>query len=208
MMVLAFILAGLVFFEVIQPWHIAVLALLLGIANAFDAPARTSFVVELVEREDLTNAIALNATMFNSANFIGPAVAGIVYAWAGPAWCFTLNGLSFLAVIAALALMRLQKAPKQVANGPALAQVTEGLRYVARDQVAAVLTRSISFVAVFGVALMNLLPAWSVNVLHGDVRTNGLLLSARGLGAMLGGLLLATLGRTRIKGKLWTLAAF
>src|SRR5262245_9039549 len=93
MVILAFILAALTFSGWVQPWHIIVLALGLGVANAFDAPARQAFVVEMVDREDLTNAIALNSSMFNLATVVGPAVSGLVYAWLGPAWCFTINGL-------------------------------------------------------------------------------------------------------------------
>jgi len=95
MMVLAAVLAFLSFTHRVQPWHIIVLAAFLGIANAFDAPARQSFVAEMVDRKDLTNAIALNATMFNLGVVVGPAVAGLVYAWLGPSWCFTINSISF-----------------------------------------------------------------------------------------------------------------
>jgi len=93
MMMLALILAMLAFLGVVQPWHILVLAFGLGLANAFDAPARLAFISEMVDREDLTNAVALNATMFNSAIVVGPAVAGIIYAASGPGWCFTINAL-------------------------------------------------------------------------------------------------------------------
>ena len=108
MMILAFILAALTFLGLVQPWQIVVLAFALGVANAFDAPARQAFVVELVAREDLGNAIALNSTMVNLGTAIGPALAGVTYALFGPGWCFTINGISFLAVIIALLLMRLQ----------------------------------------------------------------------------------------------------
>src|SRR5437773_6836739 len=107
MMILAFVLAGLVFAGLVRPWQIVTLAFLLGVANAFDGPARLAFVVELVDREDLTNAIALNATMFNLATATGPAMAGLTYALIGPAWCFMLNGLSFTASITALLRMKL-----------------------------------------------------------------------------------------------------
>jgi MFS family permease len=107
MMILAFILAGLAFFNVVQPWHVIILAFLTGIATAFDAPTRQAFVLEMVTREDLTNAIALNSTMFNLATVVGPAAAGLAYALIGATGCFTLNGLSFIAVIVALLLMKL-----------------------------------------------------------------------------------------------------
>ena len=93
---------------------------MLGICNAFDAPARQAFLLEMVDRDVLTNAIALNAAMFTSAIVIGPAVGGLAYAWVGPEWCFTLNGLSYLAVIAALLMMKLKPDdPVQVARLPA-----------------------------------------------------------------------------------------
>jgi MFS family permease len=106
MMMLAFIPAGLTYFHVVQPWHIIILALVLGTANSFDAPARQAFVSEMVPREDLTNAIALNSTMFHSATAVGPAAAGLAYAFFGPATCFPINGLSFVAVIVALKMLK------------------------------------------------------------------------------------------------------
>jgi predicted MFS family arabinose efflux permease len=99
MMALAFILAALTFTGLIQPWHILILAFLLGTANAFDAPARQALPAQMVNRDHLSNAIALTATMNNLGVFFGPAVGGIVYALFGPAWCFTINGISFIAVI-------------------------------------------------------------------------------------------------------------
>lgn len=122
MMVLAFVLAWLVYTGQVQPWHIIAIALASGVANAFDAPARQAFVVDLVDRRDLTNAIALNSTMFNAAAVIGPALAGVVYALYGPVWCFTINGLSYIAVIVALLLMKLGPTvvrPKSHVNGVA-----------------------------------------------------------------------------------------
>ncbi len=92
MMLLAFVLAALAFLNIVQPWHILVIAVLLGVANAFEAPARQAFVLEMVDLPDLTNAIALNGAMFNTATAVGPAAAGVVYALLGPAWCFTING--------------------------------------------------------------------------------------------------------------------
>ena len=111
MMVLAVILAILTFTDTVQAWHIIILAFLLGTANAFDAPARQSFVVDMVPKEDLTNAIALNSSVFNLGTVIGPSVAGLVYAWLGPGWCFTINGISFIAVLIALFLMRITPRP-------------------------------------------------------------------------------------------------
>ena len=98
-MLLAFILAALVFSGLVQQWHIIVLAAGLGLVNSFDSPARQAFVVEMVGREDLPNAIALNSLMFNSARVVGPALGGLLLAVVGAGWCFTINGISYLAVI-------------------------------------------------------------------------------------------------------------
>lgn len=204
MMVLAFLLAGLVFTGAVQAWHILLIALGLGVANAFDAPARLAFVVELVDREDLTNAIALNATMFNLATIIGPALAGVVYAAVGPGWCFTINALSFIAVIAALLLMRLPRSAAAPPAGSTARQLRQGLRYTAAQPVIRTLVLNIGVLSLFGMSMLTLIPAWSVDVLHGDVRTNGLLLSFRGVGALAGALMIAALGRRQIRGKLWT----
>ena len=106
-MLLAFILAVLAFANQVQVWHIILLAAGLGVVNSFDAPGRQAFVVDMVGREDLPNAIALNSMMFNSARIIGPAMGGLLLAIIGPAWCFTINGISFFAVILGLWAMQI-----------------------------------------------------------------------------------------------------
>ncbi len=203
MMVLAFILAGLVFTDMVRPWHILVLAFLLGIANAFDVPARQSFVAELVAREDMTNAIAFNGTMFNTGAIIGPAIGGVIYALTGPAWCFTINGISFIAVIVALFMMRIQPMAVPVNRPSALAAISEGFRYVRGERLVLTLTSSVLFFTGFGFSLMTLLPAWAVNVLGGDVTTNGALLASRGVGAVIGGLAIAVFASQGLRGKMW-----
>jgi len=208
MMLLAFILAALTFLHRVQPWHILVIAVLLGTANAFEAPARQSFVLEMVEPEDMTNAIALNAAMFNSAMAVGPAAAGLVYAFLGPAWCFALNGASFLAVILNLQKMRLRPFVPQAERTSALADLKEGLKYVARHPLIRTIIGLLGIVSLFGVSFSTLFPAWAVNILHGDAKTNGFLQSARGLGAVTAALLIAALGRFRFRGKLLTFGTF
>jgi MFS family permease len=208
MMILAFILAGLTFTQTVKPWHVLVLAFLLGVANAFDAPARTSFVLELVTRESMTNAIALNATMFNIATVVGPSVAGLTYAAIGPAWCFTLNGLSFIAVIVALLMMRIKLEAQPARRPAALAELGEGIRYVLRNRMVLSLIGSVGIASIFGIGMMNLLPAWAATVLHGNVTTNGWLVSARGLGSMISALMLAYWGIRKLRGRLWTVGAF
>jgi len=208
MLVLAFILAALTFSNVIQPWHIIVLAFLLGVANAFDAPARIAFVTELVSREDITNAIALNSTMFTFATVVGPAVAGLTYAALGPAWCFTLNGISFIALIIALLFMRIKPIVQPSHRATVMTDLKEGLHYVFSNSLILSLTGSIGLVSVFGIGMLTLLPAWATDILHGDVTTNGLLVAARGLGSLVSALMLAYLGSRKYRGKLWMLGAF
>ena len=207
MMILAFILAALVFSGLVQAWHILVLAFALGVANAFDAPARLAIVSEMVDREDLTNAIALNATMFNTGSAIGPAIAGLTYALIGPAWCFMLNGLSFIGVIAALLLMRLAPRSTAARRGSAWSESMEGLRYIATSPTIRTLILLVSITALFGISSTTLFPAWAVNILGGDAKTAGLLQSARGVGALISALMIASLGRFKFKGRLLTLGS-
>lgn len=208
MMVLAIILAWLTFTNLVQPWHIILLAFLLGTANAFDTPARQSFVSELVEHKDMTNAIALNSTMFNIGTVVGPAVAGLVYAWVGPGWCFTLNGISFIAVIIALLLMKLSGFLSRPSGVSAVKDLKEGLRFAWQERTIRSLLVNLGVIGIFGFGLLALLPAWAVNVLHGDVTTNGLLLSARGVGSLIGALMIAYIGSYGTRGKIWALGYF
>jgi MFS family permease len=207
MMILAFVLAGLTFSGVVRPWHIIGLAFLLGVANAFEAPARHAFVPDMVGREDLTNAIALNSTIFNSATVIGPAAAGITYAAFGPAWCFIINGASFLAVLTALLLMKLKLAPRSAFVSSPWQDLKEGLRYVLNHRMIRTLVGLVMITSLFGSSFAVLFPAWAVNILHGDATTNGWLQSARGAGALFGALLIASLGRFNFRGRLLTAGA-
>lgn len=208
MTLLALGLAALAFLHLVQPWHILVIALLLGTANAFEAPARQAFVLEMVEAEDMTNAIALNSAMFNTATALGPAAAGVTYALFGPAWCFLINGISFIAVIVALGMMKLKPFVPKLVRASALADLKEGLKYVAAHPMIRTIMGLIAVVSLFGVSFITLIPAWSVNILHGGARTNGFLQSARGAGALAAALLIASLGRFHFRGRLLTLGTF
>jgi MFS family permease len=208
MMLLAFAVAGLTFLHWIRPWHILGLAFLLGTANAFEAPARQSFVLEMVDHADMTNAIALNAAMFNSAMALGPAAGGLIYGYLGPAWCFAINGATFIAVIVALKRMTLPPFLRPAIRTSALADLKEGLHYVANHPLIRTIIGLIGVVSLFGISFITLFPAWAVDVLHGDARTNGFLQSARGLGALVAALLIASLGRFHFRGKLLTLGTF
>lgn len=205
MMILAFILAGLTFAGRIQAWHILLLAFLLGVVNAFDAPARQAFVVDLVDKADLTNAIALNSTLFQSAMVVGPAVAGLTYAAFGPAWCFTINGISFIAVIAALLGMHIQPKLMRPRETSAIQEMIAGLSYSMKNTIIRTLIVLIGVAGLFTTAYITLFPAWAVSILHGDATTNGWLQSARGLGALLGAFTIAGLGGFKWKGRLLTI---
>lgn len=202
MMLLAFVLAVLTFTNIVEPWHILLLTFGLGVANAFDAPARQAFVNELVPRKDLLNAIALNSMMFHSAAAIGPAVAGITYAIFGPAWCFTINGITFLAVIYNLYIMKFQPAPKRIVNKSAFKELLDGLQYLKTQKMILLIMLVVSFSTFFGLSLATLFPAWAVNILHGDAATNGFLQTARGIGAVICSLLIASLSRYIVRGKI------
>jgi MFS family permease len=204
MMTLAFCLAGLTFTGWVRPWHIIIFAFLLGIANAFDAPARQAFVLEMVSRQDLTNAIALNSTMFNSATAIGPAAAGLIYAWLGPAWCFTINAISFIAVIIALLMMRLEKPILLVRKSSLMLDIRAGLTFVTTDKAVRTIILNLGIISLFGLSFVTLMPAWAVEILGGDASTNGWMQSARGIGALVGALMTAAVGRLHVRGKLLT----
>lgn len=208
MMVLAGILAFLTFAGSVQAWHIVLLAFLLGTANAFDAPARLAFILELVPREDLTNAVALNSTMFNAATAVGPAVAGMAYAAFGPAWCFTINALSFIAVILALMRMQLKSPPIKAARGRAMEDIRQGFHFVRSDPIVRTLVMYLAAVSFLGMGFVTLMPAWAVKVLGGGATTNGWLQSARGVGALCGALLTAALSQRALRGKLITIGTF
>ena len=206
-MILAFALSVLVFTRVVAPWHIIILAFGLGVVNAFDAPARQSFVLEMVDRPVLTNAIALNSTMFNTATAIGPAIGGLTYAAFGPGWCFAINGMSFLAVIAALLAMRLPAVKARVSRGSAIADIREGLRAVRSDRRIFAIICLLGALSLFANAFATLMPAWAVQVLGGDALTNGFLTSARGLGSLITALGIAAMAHKLRKGRAMSAAA-
>ena len=208
-MALAFILAALVLTETVQPWMILILAFLLGTVNAFEAPVRISFVRELVaDREDMPNAIALNATLFNAAATLGPAIGGLTYAAVGPGMCFILNGISFSAVLIALALMRIVLTPAPPRRVSAVSQLKEGFAYVRSEPAILYLMIGSAFLSICGFGIFALMPAWAKDVLGGDATTNGLLNSARGLGSMIGALLIATLSYLKRRGRMWAIGSY
>jgi MFS family permease len=191
-MLLAFVLAALTLTGRVQVWHIFILASLLGTVNAFDIPARQVFVMDMVGREDLINAIALNSSMINGARMIGPAVAGVLVATVGEGWCFLVNAVSYLAVIAGLLAMSMTKQASSQPPGSALASILEGFRYVRRTKPVRALLLLLGLISLMGMPYSVLMPIFADQILHGGPRGLGLLMSCAGGGALAGAVTLAT----------------
>lgn len=191
-MLLAFALAFLTFANVVKEWHVIVLAALLGVVNAFDAPARQAFVPEMVGKRDLPNAIALNSMMFNSARVIGPAIAGLMLAAIGAAWCFTLNGISYFAVLAGLWWMKLPPHRNTQHTASPWQQMVSGVKYAAGyREISALILLSLVF-SIFGVSYFTILPAFVEKILNQGAIAYGWVNAASGLGAITGALVLAS----------------
>lgn len=196
-MVLAFITAGLTLSGRIQVYQLFILAALFGVVNAVDIPTRQAFVVDMVGKEDLMNAIALNSSMVNGARIIGPAVAGILVASIGEGWCFFANGVSYIAVITGLLLMRIAAGSLRHGRSP-LSQVVEGFRFVARTTPIRALLLLLGLMSLMGMPYAVLMPIFAAQILHSGARGLGILMGATGVGALLGALSLAT--RSGLKG--------
>jgi MFS family permease len=189
-LILAFILAALTLYHKVQVWHVFVLAALLGVVNAFDIPGRQSFLVDMVGKEDLMNAIALNSSMFNGARIIGPAIAGILVAKIGEGWCFFANGISYIAVIVGLLLMNVVSEPRAIGASP-LEHMMEGFRFVNETAPIRALLMLLGLVSLVGMPYVVLMPIFADQILHGGARGLGILMGATGVGALLGALTLA-----------------
>ncbi len=184
-MILAFVMGILFSLHIIEFWHIALIAGLMGLVNAFDMPARHSFVIEMVGKEDLSNAIALNSMMFNIARIIGPVIAGFVVGAWGVGTCFYINGASFLAVLAGLLFMRGDFTPKNSNHISIHESTMDGARYVWQNQKIRNLIILVAVSSLFGVSYMVLMPIFARDVLNIGAKGLGLLLSAIGIGALL-----------------------
>jgi MFS family permease len=190
--VMPLVLAVLTLTNHVKVWHVFALASCLGVVNAFDIPARQAFIVEMVGRDDLMNAIALNSSMVNGARIVGPAVSGLLVAAVGEGWCFLLNGLSYIAVIAGLLLMELTPRPLQARGRGAFRETAEGFRFVARTAPVRALLVLLGCVSFAGMPYAVLMPVFAASILHGGPRALGLLMGASGLGALAGTLTLAS----------------
>ena len=197
-MVLAFLLAALTLTGRVQVWHILVLAASLGVANAFDIPARQAFLVDMVGREDLMNAIALNSSMFNGARIVGPAVAGILVAMIGEGWCFFANAVSYVAVIVGLMMMRVRRPSRKPPSGSPWTQIVEGFRFVGHTRPIRAILLLLGLISLVAMPYTVLMPVFADGVLHGGARGLGILMSATGVGALAAALTLAS--RTGVRG--------
>ncbi len=206
-MLLAFVLSGLTLARVVTVWEIMVLAALLGVVNAFDIPARQAFLVEMVSKEDLMNAIALNSSMFNGARVIGPAIAGVLVASIGEGWCFFANAVSYTAVILGLLLMKLPRFAPSELTSSALDHVAEGFRFVRRTTPILALLLLIGLASLVATPYTVLMPIFADQILHGGARGLGLLMGATGVGALAGALTLAMRSGLRGLGRWVALAS-
>ena len=197
----ALALAALVWTRSVTTWQVMALAVLFGIVNAFDIPARQAFIADLVGREDLMNAIALNSSMFNAARIVGPAVAGVLIGATGVGMCFFLNGVSYVAVVASLLAIRLPPFVPQPMPGSAWEGLHQAVAFIRSDARVWALVVLVAVFSVLGFPFLVLMPVVARDVLHTDARGYGLLMASVGVGAMLGALGLAVAGRRVHKGR-------
>ncbi|MBD2385587.1 MFS transporter [Cylindrospermum sp. FACHB-282] len=192
-MIQSLLLAGLALTGVIQVWHIIVLSLLQGFINALDAPARQAFVPELIERrDDLANAIAINSTMFNGARLIGPAIGGLLIAGIGVGYCFLIDGLSYIAVIASLLAMKIQESQIPVTSGNVWQKIKEGFVYSFKSPPIRSILLLSALVSFMGMQYMIFIPIFADKVLNSGPEAQGYLMAASGVGALAGSIYLAT----------------
>jgi MFS family permease len=200
-MMLAFILATLVLTKQIQYWHIIILASILGVTMSIDAPARQSFVVEMVGKKDLLNAIALNSSVFNLARILGPALAGLIISTIGIVLCFYINGMSYLAVIAGLLMMKGNFSPAHKKQGSMIRDIRHGFGYARRDRRIISLITLVAISSIFIMPYAMLMPVFARDILQVGARGLGVLLAAAGVGALTGALTLAAFSHYKKKGK-------
>ena len=201
-------LAALALTNVIQIWQIIALSLVQGFINAFDAPARQAFVPELIEkREDLANAIAVNSTMFNGARLIGPAIGGLILARVGAGYCFLIDGVSYIAVIIGLLAMRIQEKRIPFPDVSPIQRIKEGFIYAFGFPPIRTILLHAAIISLFGIQYTVLVPIYAEKILGGGAETLGFLMAASGIGALAGGIYLATRKTVAGLGKVIVLAA-
>ncbi|MFM7148843.1 MAG: MFS transporter [Gemmataceae bacterium] len=194
-------LSIMVFWKVAGPWSLLGMAVLLGVANAVDTPARMAFVMDLVGRDDLVNAVALNALTFNLARTIGPAISAWLLPWMGPAGCFLVNGLSYVALLAALLSMRLPLS-REVEPPSGSGSIWNGLHHLRQNPSLLLVLILAGSMAFFGWPILSLLPAVSDHLFHAGNQGYAWMLSALGAGALMGALSVANFGSSRRRRRL------
>lgn len=197
-MILAFLLAALTLTHLIREWHLIVIAFLVGIVNAFDVPIRQAFFVHMVGKEDLPNAIALNSSIFNGARVVAPAIAGFAIVWFGEGWCFFLNGVSFIAVLVALLMMRIERTETRRSDESPLRSFVQGFCFAMHELPIRSALLMLCLLSLFGLQYSVFLPIYAHDILRSGAKVLGLLMSAAGVGAVLGALQFAA--RTHYKG--------
>jgi len=209
-MLQASVLAAAVFADMIQVWHLIALSVFLGVVNAFDIPIRQSFVVEMVnDREDLGNAIALNSSMVQGARLVGPTIAGLLVASVGEGVCFLVNAASYLAVLLALAAMKLGSSPNHGRpRRHVLHELREGVAYTFGFAPIRSILLLVSVISLTGMPYMVLAPVYAKQVLHGGAHTFGFLMTAAGCGALIGTVRLASRTSVLGLGKVVSIAPF
>jgi len=199
-MVQAFALAALTFTGAVRVWHVMALASFLGTVNSLDMPTRHAMVIELASREDLLNAVSLNSSAFNTGRIVGPAAAGLLIAAVGTPACFLINGITFTALIVALALIS-PRPPAQTGKAPLIPQIRDGLAWAACQPLVRTLLAMIAVASVFGMSYRTLLPVFARDVFHTGAQGYGFLMSSYAAGTLAAGVLLTALGhRWRLGG--------
>jgi MFS family permease len=207
-MVQALILAYLVLSGTVHIWYLVVLNIFIGLVNGFDIPARQSFIVEMIDdRKDLSNAIALNSSMFNAARLVGPSVAGLIIAALGEGICFLLNGLSYIAVIISLLAMRINYVKHEYEEKHILLDLKEGIHYAWNFIPIRLILSMIALLSLAGMPYTVLMPVFARETLKGGAHTLGFMVGAIGVGALCGALYLASRKTVRGLGKVIAMAA-
>lgn len=195
-MLMALTLFVLTVTDVVEVWHVGVLAVGMGMVNAFDIPTRQSFIVELVGKRDLMNAIALNSSVFNASRIVGPAVAGLVISGVGVGYCFLLNAISFLFIIIGYRSLRLPKHRTPSVERPADRGIAVALRLVWETPSLRLLMGTAAMASVFGMSYSTLMPVFAEDVWHVGPKGLGALLASNGIGALMGSATLAYLSHS------------
>jgi predicted MFS family arabinose efflux permease len=197
----AFLLALLFLFHVVKVWHILTLSFIVGVGQSFGGPAYSALLPTLVGSEDLTNAVAMNSIQFNIARILGPSIGGLAYTTLGATWCFALNGVSFLAVIASLFMIHVKFVPVKSTQS-VLGSMGEGIRFIRhRDGMSALVVLAFC-TTLFGFSLTSFLPVFVRNVFHRGPETYTLLLVCSGAGSICGGLAVAASEKLKGQGRL------